>query len=250
MSLWLVFALMTGVAVFAVLWPLGRRAVRSGGSDIVVYRDQFSEIDRDRASGLIGAGEAEAAKVEVSRAGLIAAADAAEAEKSAGGADAKSTPEAASDWRRRAITTAIAGLVLLPVGSVALSDPWARPQMPGEPLAARLRAPRRKSGGRKLGHRGRGSRPAKSESRRHNSQYGRHAVQILHPAQRGIEYIQQRADWSAARAAAAQNPEAGCSADCRVKSTATPAQSSAMPLTSSAMRSTVPKFTKLGNSLC
>jgi cytochrome c-type biogenesis protein CcmH len=138
MTLWLVFALMTGVAVFAVLWPLGRRAVRSGGSDIVVYRDQLSEIDRDRASGLIGAGEAEAAKVEVSRR-LIAAADAAEAEKSAGGA--KSTPEAASDWRRRAIATAIAGLVLLPVGSVALYLTLGSPQMPGEPLAARLRAP-------------------------------------------------------------------------------------------------------------
>ena len=53
--------------------------MRAGGSDIAVYRDQLDEIDRDRAAGLIGAAEAEAAKVEVSRR-LIAAADAAQSQ--------------------------------------------------------------------------------------------------------------------------------------------------------------------------
>src|ERR1700761_4405946 len=74
MALWLVFALMTAAAIFAVLWPLSRRGGTSGGSDIAVYRDQLEEIGRDRGAGLIGEAEAEAARVEVSRR-LLAAAD-------------------------------------------------------------------------------------------------------------------------------------------------------------------------------
>src|SRR5476649_1271298 len=103
MTLWFVFALMTAAAIFAVLWPLSRRGADSGGSDIAVYRDQLYEITRDRSAGLIGEAEAEAAKVEVSRR-LLAAADAAEAEKTV-----SADPPI---WRRR--STAIAGLVLLP----------------------------------------------------------------------------------------------------------------------------------------
>jgi len=130
MILWLVFALMTAAAIFAVLWPLSRRGFERGGSDIAVYRDQLDEIVRDRAAGLIGEAEAEAAKVEVSRR-LIAAADVAEAEKSA----SAGSPA----WRRRA--TAIASLVMLPAGAIAIYLMLGSPQMPGEPLAARLSAP-------------------------------------------------------------------------------------------------------------
>ena len=131
MTLWLAFALMTAAAIFAVLWPLGRRTVAAGGSDIAVYRDQLDEIARDRASGLIGEAEAEAAKVEVSRR-LIAAADAADTEKSASGKSPM--------WRRRA--TAIAGLVLLPIGATALYLTIGSPQLPGQPLAERMAAVR------------------------------------------------------------------------------------------------------------
>src|SRR5450631_2600518 len=126
MTLWLVLALMTGAAIFAVLWPLSRRGADRGGSDIAVYRDQLEEITRDRSAGLIGEAEAEAAKVEVSRR-LLAAADAAEAEKSV----SDELPVAS----RRAI--AVMSLVLLPVGAVALYLALGSPDMPGEPLAAR-----------------------------------------------------------------------------------------------------------------
>ena len=127
MTLWLVFALMTAAAIFAVLWPLSRREQVAGGSDIAVYRDQLDEIARDRATGLIGEAEAEAAKVEVSRR-LLAAADVAEAETSDGD----------PVWRRR--STAIAGLVLLPAGAVALYLALGSPMMPGQPLADRQQA--------------------------------------------------------------------------------------------------------------
>ena len=76
MTLWFGLALMTAVAILAVLWPLARRTghLRSG-SDVAVYRDQLEEIERDRASGLIPDQEAASAQVEVSRR-LLAAAEA------------------------------------------------------------------------------------------------------------------------------------------------------------------------------
>ena len=75
MLLWLAFALMTAAAIFAVLWPLSRHSGATGGSEVAVYRDQLDEIVRDRAVGLIGEQEAEAARIEVSRR-LIAASEA------------------------------------------------------------------------------------------------------------------------------------------------------------------------------
>lgn len=118
MSLWFVLALMTAGAVFAVLWPLRHGVRRSAGSDIEVYRDQLAEIDRDRASGLIGEQESEAARVEVSRR-LIAAADQTEL-----------SPPAGSRWRRRAV--ALSGLVLLPAGALTLYLSIGSPQLPSQ----------------------------------------------------------------------------------------------------------------------
>lgn len=125
--LWLVFLLMTAAAIFAVLWPLARKTPLREGSDIAVYRDQLDEIQRDRATGLIGEAEAEAARVEVSRR-LIAAADTAEAQKP--------QERPSSLVYRRA--TAIAALVLLPVGAFALYLTIGSPGLPGEPLASRV----------------------------------------------------------------------------------------------------------------
>jgi cytochrome c-type biogenesis protein CcmH len=129
MALWLGFALMTAAAIMAVLWPLSRRKPVRDGSDVAVYRDQLDEIGRDRAAGLIGEAEAEAARVEVSRR-LLAAADAAAA--------AKPVSETSSLFARR--VTAIVGLVLLPVGAVLLYLALGSPQLPGEPLASRSEA--------------------------------------------------------------------------------------------------------------
>jgi cytochrome c-type biogenesis protein CcmH len=117
MTLWLVLALMTAAAIFAVLWPLSRRSALPAGSDVAVYRDQLDEIERDRASGLIGEREAEAARIEVSRR-LIAAADAAEP------ASAEGAP-----WRRR--TAAAVALILLPLGAATLYLWLGSPDLPG-----------------------------------------------------------------------------------------------------------------------
>jgi len=136
MTLWFVFALMTAAAVFAVLWPLSWHGANArGGSDLAVYRDQLDEIARDQAAGLIGESEAAAAKVEVSRR-LIAAADSEQAGKAADAAP--QARDRSSLWRRRII--AAAALLLVPAGAAALYLHLGSPQLPGEPLAARLKA--------------------------------------------------------------------------------------------------------------
>jgi cytochrome c-type biogenesis protein CcmH len=127
MTLWFVFALMTAAAVFAVLWPLGRgNASAREGSETVVYKDQLAEVQRDAAAGMIGANEAEAARVEISRR-LLAASDA------VAGASSQS-----SLWFRRAVALiALAGLPLVAVGLYAT---FGSPSLGDFPLAERSRA--------------------------------------------------------------------------------------------------------------
>lgn len=132
MILWCVFALMTAAAIFAVVWPLGRNGQKTaGGSDIVVYKDQLQEIDRDRADGLIGEAEAEAARLEVSRR-LLAAAEQVE--------PAASTVVTQGSLKRRR-AAAIAALVILPFGAPGLYIVLGSPNLPGEPAFARIKTP-------------------------------------------------------------------------------------------------------------
>lgn len=124
--LWLTFALMTGAAVFLVLAPLSRRRAQvSAASDVAVYRDQLAEIERDVASGLIGAPEAEAARVEVARR-VLAAAD-------------RSSPEADAGNTNRRRLAAMAALVLVPLVAVVAYGLKGQPGYAGQPLAARVR---------------------------------------------------------------------------------------------------------------
>jgi cytochrome c-type biogenesis protein CcmH len=127
MTLWFVFALMTAAAMVAVVWPLLRKGgnVRSG-SDLAVYRDQLDEIRRDHAAGRIGASEAEAAQVEVSRR-LLAAADAE--------AEIQRVAPAAAGSRQRAV--AIVALVVVSFGVASVYLSLGSPSVPGQPLASR-----------------------------------------------------------------------------------------------------------------
>jgi cytochrome c-type biogenesis protein CcmH len=128
MTLWFVFALMTVVAIFAVLWPLGRAGrVQSEGSEVAVYRDQLTEIERDLATGLIAAPEAEAARVEIGRRLLAAA-------------SSEPAPDSRSSltWRRAAAVLALVGLPLVAIGVYV---PLGSPRLHDFPLAQRDRAP-------------------------------------------------------------------------------------------------------------
>src|SRR3979490_2415217 len=100
MTLWFVFALMTAVAVFAVLWPLGRgQRPQREGSEATVYKDQLAEVERDVGAGLAGPSEGGAARVEIVRR-LLAAADA-----------ERAAPSSVNTTLRRAVAViALAGL--------------------------------------------------------------------------------------------------------------------------------------------
>ena len=127
MSLLLLFAVMTAAAMLAALWPLLRKAATPrAGSDVAVYRDQLDEVERDLTAGYIGPTEAEAARVEVSRRLLAAAA--------ADRVTAAPVSTAAMTWRRR--SAAVAAVLALPGLAIGLYLWLGSPQLASAQLAA------------------------------------------------------------------------------------------------------------------
>src|SRR5690349_13703563 len=66
----LIFAALAAAVILAVSWPVLK--ARTGGParaqyDEAVFRDQLAELERDKARGLIGGSEAEAARNEIAR---------------------------------------------------------------------------------------------------------------------------------------------------------------------------------------
>lgn len=132
--IWVVFALLTGVAVLAVLWPLLRapQAVLRKDADVAFYEAQIAEIERDAERGLISPGDAATAKVEAGRR-LIAAGAAADA------SNQSARKEPVLGRRRRTFAAALA-IVIVPAVGFGLYRFVGHPNMPDEPLLARLNA--------------------------------------------------------------------------------------------------------------
>src|SRR5580700_3525117 len=126
MMLWLILALMTAAALATAVWPLVRAGrTAATGSDLVVYRDQLEEIERDRTDRRIGADEAEAARVEVSRRLLAAA-------------NAESTlPAETGHGGRRRMAAVAAAVVMIPLLGFVLYGVLGSPDLPWQPLASR-----------------------------------------------------------------------------------------------------------------
>jgi len=129
--LWIILGCLTALVVFVLLRPLlgaGTRADAREAFNAAVYRDQLGEIDADRARGLIGESEAEAARLEIARRLLQADSK----ERAAG-------REQVSGGRARAAMIVVATLVpLLTLGLYLL---YGSPRLPDQPLAARLEDP-------------------------------------------------------------------------------------------------------------
>ncbi|AWB21563.1 c-type cytochrome biogenesis protein CcmI [Methylobacterium currus] len=134
-AIWFIFALMTGLAVLALLWPMSRRpgfaAVPEGEARIATetgfYRDQLREIDRDAARGLLAAPEAEAARAEAARRLLRASRDP--------GRVAGAMGEPA--LRRRRAASAFA-LSTVPLVALLVYGIYGSPDLPAQPQAERL----------------------------------------------------------------------------------------------------------------
>jgi cytochrome c-type biogenesis protein CcmH len=130
MLIWITFAAMTGAAVFALLWPLGRGrtlAFTDAADAASLYRDQIAEIDRDLGRRLIGPQEADAARAEAGRRLLRAAGD-----------EADPAAETESSLRRRRASSALA-LSCVPLLALIVYGAYGSPAQPDLPLAARLK---------------------------------------------------------------------------------------------------------------
>jgi len=131
MLIWIIFAAMTGAAIFALLWPLGRGpagAFADAADAKSLYRAQLGEIDRDLGRALIAQPEAEAARAEAARR-LLRSAD--EAEAPAG--------ETEASLRRRRASSALT-LSCVPLLALLVYGAFGSPGNPDQPLSARLQA--------------------------------------------------------------------------------------------------------------
>jgi len=129
MLFWILVAAMTAAVAALLLYPLlrgGKTLDDTRAGEAAVYRDQLRELDRDLSGGLITSDEAEYARAEIGRR-LIAV--------SATGATAE--PKAA---RHHRFSEAFI-LLLLPVIGLCLYVAMGRPDLPSQPLQARLDNP-------------------------------------------------------------------------------------------------------------
>lgn len=129
MLFWIIAALLTLGASLAVLIPLAGRSSRYAlprEHEIEVYRDQLAELDRDAARGLIKPAEANEARAEISRR-IIRAAE---------NGDAEATVPARASMFARAV--GVAAVLTVPLVSWGLYADIGSPDVPGQPLSARL----------------------------------------------------------------------------------------------------------------
>ncbi|EJB03565.1 cytochrome c-type biogenesis protein CcmI [Rhizobium leguminosarum bv. trifolii WSM597] len=129
MLFWILVAVLTAVVAAVLLYPLLRGAkaaenIRAG--EAAVYRDQLRELDRDLNGGLITPEEADYARAEIGRR-LIAVS----------GGEPEEAPKPA---RHHRFTEAFV-LLVLPLLGLCLYLTTGRPNLPSQPLEARLENP-------------------------------------------------------------------------------------------------------------
>ena len=122
-TLWLILIVMAALAGALVVLPLVQRRSIEGeaNSDAGVYRDQLAELEGERAQGLIGPSEAEAARIEIARRLL--------------NANARASGQRAS-WLPRTAFAAVAAMV--PAVALGIYGLIGNPSVPDQPLSARL----------------------------------------------------------------------------------------------------------------
>jgi len=128
MSFWLAAIFFTAVAVLSVLVPFLRKEkapANPAASDLEVYRDQLAELDRDAERGLIGAAESEEARAEIGRRIL----------KTAEQADRLGRDKPVF---RASNAVAFAAVLSVPLVSWGMYSLIGSPDLPSQPLSARL----------------------------------------------------------------------------------------------------------------
>lgn len=122
--IWVIFAALTGLAIFSILWPLAasRAKIAPENPEIAFYKAQMAEIERDSARGLIAAQDAENAKAAAGRR-LLAASEAVGAEQSPSLTNIR--------------LAALIALIVVPALGFGLYQRIGNPDLPDQPLEAR-----------------------------------------------------------------------------------------------------------------
>lgn len=134
MLFWILVAALTAGVVALLVPPLlrgGPAADTDGGRaayDLEVYRDQLTELERERTRGVIDDQQMAAARAEIGRRMLSAAQPA---------AARSAQPLASPAPARAARALALVIIVGLPLGALAVYLPLGRPELPAQPLLAR-----------------------------------------------------------------------------------------------------------------
>lgn len=123
--IWLIFALLTGAAVMAVLAPLAMRngAQDESAADVAFFEEQIAEIEREREEGRLDSADAGAAKTEAARRLLRA--------------EAAPKVRVVSS-RKLTLAAALAAIVVIPAVALTLYARLGHSDMPDMPLTARL----------------------------------------------------------------------------------------------------------------
>ncbi len=124
--LWIIFAVLTGIAIFSVLWPLARAPKRQADvdRDIAFYEERLCEIDREVESALIAPEDAKVVKAEAARR-LLASAD-------------QDKAAAANMSQTRVRFATVLALILVPAVALGIYTLVGHPNWPDQPLQARL----------------------------------------------------------------------------------------------------------------
>lgn len=119
---WMIMAAMTALAALAVLAPLSRQPRGAEGAAGAIYRDQLRALARERAEGLVGEREAEAARIEIAR--RLLRSEAGESVETGSG-------------RRSAVIGFIAAAILMPALALGVYLAVGSPALPDQPFVAR-----------------------------------------------------------------------------------------------------------------
>jgi cytochrome c-type biogenesis protein CcmH len=131
MLLWVIIIALTGLAIFAVLWPLAHKRTwlleSAPSPDITFYEAQLGELARDEFRALISPQEAQQAKDEAGRRLLNAA-------KTPSSSLLQSPTQSLIASR----VVAVCALIIIPVATFALYMKLGSPDFEDQPLKARM----------------------------------------------------------------------------------------------------------------
>ncbi|GAA0586505.1 c-type cytochrome biogenesis protein CcmI [Caenispirillum bisanense] len=141
MAFWIALALLTAAVLLLLVLPLLRRPkgpVDQVTYDLAVYKDQLSEVERDRERGLLTDDQAVAARLEIERRILAMAPDVPAAKGKGKSAKAgKGASQIGQPVSGAARLAALLSVVLVPVGGIVMYLGLGTPGLPDQPYSAR-----------------------------------------------------------------------------------------------------------------